>query len=68
MTEADLVMTDGKSLEHVGVQPDFTVLPTAQDLAERRDPALAKAASLVGAKLSPEEAGRAFPERDFVEP
>ena len=68
VTEADLVMTDGKSLEHVGVQPDFTVLPTAQDLAERRDPALAKAASLVGAKLSPEEAGRAFPERDFVEP
>jgi C-terminal processing protease CtpA/Prc len=60
VTVADLVMTDGKSLEHVGVEPDIEVLPTAQDLATRRDPAMAKAAGLVGVKLSPEEAGAAF--------
>lgn len=61
VTEADLVMTDGKSLEHVGVEPDIVVLPTGQDLANDRDPALAKAAGLVGAKLSPEEAGKILP-------
>jgi carboxyl-terminal processing protease len=64
VTEANLVMTDGKSLEHVGVEPDFVVLPTPQDLANRRDPALAKAAGLVGGHLSPEEAGSAFPNVD----
>ena len=61
VTDADLVMTDGKSLEHVGVEPDIVVLPTSQDLANKRDPALAKAAGLVGAKLSPEEAGTILP-------
>ena len=36
----------GKTLEHVGVEPDILVLPTSQDLANKRDPALAKAAGL----------------------
>jgi len=61
LTDADLVMTDGKSLEHVGVEPDTMILPTDQDLANNRDPALAKAAGLVGARLSPEEAGTILP-------
>jgi len=61
VTDADLVMPDGKSLEHVGVEPDIVILPTSQDLANRRDPVLSKAAGLVGAQLSPEEAGTILP-------
>ena len=61
VTEWDLIMADGKSLEHTGVTPDEVVLPTAQDIANGLDPVLAHAAELLGVKISAEEAGKAFP-------
>jgi hypothetical protein len=61
ITEWDLIMADGKSLEHTGVTPDEMVLPTALDMANGRDPVIARAAELLGTKISPEVAGKMFP-------
>jgi C-terminal processing protease CtpA/Prc len=67
LTRADVIMTDGKSLEHVGVIPDELIIPTGADLANFRDPVLSKALEILGNNVSPEEAGKFFPIEKFVE-
>jgi C-terminal processing protease CtpA/Prc len=61
ITSADLIMSDGKSLEKVGVTPDQVMLPTAQELAAGHDPVLAHAAQLAGLKIDAAAAGQLFP-------
>lgn len=53
-------MSDGQSLEGIGVVPDKTIGPTGQALAEGTDPVLAYAATMFGAQLTPEQAGRLY--------
>ena len=48
ITVSDLIMSDGKSLEHHGVIPDEVRLPSPGDLAADRDVVLSYAASLAG--------------------
>ena len=61
VTDADLVMGDGRSLERAGVSPDEKLLPSAADLAAGRDPVMARAAQLAGLTLDPVAAGKLFP-------
>lgn len=61
VTNADVIMSDGKSLERIGVTPDEVLLPTAAEMAAGRDTALSRAAALVGLELPPEKAGLLFP-------
>ncbi|MCI0490073.1 MAG: S41 family peptidase [Blastocatellia bacterium] len=57
VAERELIMSDGQSLDGVGVMPDEVVIQTAEDLANNRDPVLSHAAALLGVRLSPEKAG-----------
>lgn len=61
MTNADVIMADGVSLEHVGVTPQFKMLLTGTDLAAQRDPVLAAAFKLLGQDVKAEDTGKYFP-------
>jgi C-terminal processing protease CtpA/Prc len=61
ITDADLIMNDGKSLERTGVVPDKLLIPVGANLAAGRDPVLPYAASLVGVSIDPAKAASLFP-------
>jgi carboxyl-terminal processing protease len=61
VTNADVIMKDGKSLEHTGVIPSEVLLPSSEDLAAGRDPVLARALQMAGLKIDPVRAGQLFP-------
>ena len=66
LTMADVIMGDGKSLEHVGVSPDELIVLTGSDLAAQRDPVLARALAIAGAAVDADAAGKLFPVEKFV--
>jgi C-terminal processing protease CtpA/Prc len=61
VTDADLIMSDGRSLEKIGVSPDEVLLPTPEDLASQRDSVLSRAVAMAGGTLDPTQAGKLFP-------
>jgi C-terminal processing protease CtpA/Prc len=63
ISEAQLLMSDGVSLEQIGVTPDEILLPSPEDLAAGLDPVLARAITLLGGNLNPQAAGALFPRR-----
>jgi len=60
ITIGDVRLSNGESLEKIGVRPDEIVLPSPGDLAAARDPVLAYAIELAGGSLSSVEAARLF--------
>lgn len=60
ITIADLIMSDGKRLENVGVIPDYRVGPTGLALRMKTDPILSYSLGLMGTEITPEEAGKYY--------
>ena len=65
VTNADVIMSDGKSLEHIGVKPDELIIPTAEGLAKRSDAVLAFALGILGNSITPESAGKIIPDDEW---
>jgi len=61
VTDADLLMSDGQSLEGIGVVPDEILLPTADDLRSQKDSVLSRAVAIAGGTIDPVEAAKLFP-------
>ena len=61
ITTADAIMTDGTSLENIGITPDELLLTTGEDMAAKRDVVLARAFELAGVGMTPEKAASLFP-------
>jgi carboxyl-terminal processing protease len=53
-----------RASSRVGVSPDLALLPTPEDLAAGRDPALARAVTLAGGTLDAVAAGSSSPRPD----
>ena len=58
VTVADMIMSDGNRLEHIGVVPDHPVGPSRNALRLGNDPVLAYAARLMGVTLSSADAAK----------
>lgn len=58
---SSFTMADGTVIEGKGVAPDYLLLPTHEQLYQGHDPVLAKALTIAGHKITPEEAGKLFP-------
>jgi len=61
VTEMNLLMPDGQTLEGKGVIPDEILLPKPAELSRSEDPVLAHAAELLGVRITPADAARLFP-------
>lgn len=61
VTNADVILSDGVSLEHIGVTPHIAVAPTAAQVAAGHDPVVAAALKLLDQEMSAEAAGKLFP-------
>ena len=59
--DADVILSDGISLEHKGVTPDTPMVKTAPDMAAERDPVLSAALKTLGVEISADDAGKVFP-------
>ncbi len=66
ITIADLIMSDRRSLEKIGVSPDHFMIPGQLDLAAKRDVVMSAALQALGVEITPEAAYSFFPaDEDF---